>query len=354
MTGQLKTWHRVGARAKLQSFLTFLGLLLVAFFILNTFLHFVSLGQFFKKPLAGQVSSDLIKGGTWDGKAKLSLVFDTSPMAVGVFDPKNKRVDVITVDRETQSDVPYGYGWNRIGAVRDLGNLENPPRGNILLVDTLSKFVQAPIDGFVIVHNKSWSSLSKDKVAEDVKKFSSIGQLPRILVSKDWQTNFETNLTKFEVVRLWWGLRSVRVDKVFYTDLASEGLLSDILLPDGSHGFGPEESGLASFAHKIFTDDLVAAEKLKIEVLNGTDTPGIALNIARLIENIGGDVIKTSNTQETGVAKTFIQITEDKRGSYTTQRLAKTLRCDIRVVPQVSLEESDMQIVIGQDSIGRF
>ncbi len=354
MAKKPNSWQKVGIQAKFRRFLVFVGVILLILFILNTFLHVFTIGQFFKKPLSKDVSSEM-QGANWNGKTKLVIVFDTNPLTVAVFDPKNKRVDAIIIDRETRSDMPYSYGWNRLGAVRDLGNLDNGTKGNSLLVDTMAKFLQTPVDGFVIVHDDAWQSLDAQKITDGVRSFSSVKTFPKIISSKDWQSRFETNLTKFDVLRLWWGLRGVRSDKVIITDLSREGLLTDILLPDGSHGFGPEEVSIAAFSKKVFFDDLISQEKLNIEVLNGTDTPGIASNVARLVENVGGNVVRVANSEVENKDLCAIRASKANTSKYTTLRLAKALRCDIEEV-QTGGDESqaDLTILVGRDLIGRF
>ena len=94
---------------------------------------------------------------------------------------------------------------------------------------------------------------------------------------------------------------------------------------------------------------------MSIEVLNGTDTPGIASNVARLVENVGGNVVRVANSEVESIDKCAVRVGRHNISKYTTLRLAKALRCDIEEVQSEGDEsQADLTILVGHDLIGRF
>jgi hypothetical protein len=95
---------------------------------------------------------------------------------------------------------------------------------------------------------------------------------------------------------------------------------------------------------RLATDDLIEKDHQTIRIINGTDVFGLGNRLARLITNMGGNVIivGTSDSPKKSSIISYI----DKK-TYTVERLQKVL--GYKAVKEEDSEISDITIVIGDD-----
>ena len=122
----------------------------------------------------------------------------------------------------------------------------------------------------------------------------------------------KTNLTVWELFKLKVGISGVRFDKVKELDLDKLDVLDKEKLPDGTLVFTADPVKLDSVLSNL-ADPAIAAEHKSIAVFNATDRPQLAVKWARLITNLGGNVIimangeKTKKTEVTGLPSTTLK-----------------------------------------------
>lgn len=108
----------------------------------------------------------------------------------------------------------------------------------------------------------------------------------------------KTNLTPYELIRLNLKLSSVRFDKVKQIHLEQiPDLLEANILPDGTGILTVDTIKLDSILSGM-VDMTLRSEHKTIAIYNATAHPGLAQKAARIISNIGGDVIITANAQD--------------------------------------------------------
>jgi len=109
-------------------------------------------------------------------------------------------------------------------------------------------------------------------------------------------TGVKTNMSKLEIFRLGYELLSLRDDTVKkgYTRSSSYIKLPSTFIY-GSYMINQER--LDKDISTIFFNLDVFKEHAKIEIFNGTNVRGLAGNRSRWIRNIGGNVVKTGNTE---------------------------------------------------------
>lgn len=107
-------------------------------------------------------------------------------------------------------------------------------------------------------------------------------------------------------------------------------------------------SGLAldKVVSRLVIDDLVEKDKQTIQIINGTDVSGFGNRLARLITNMGGNVIIVA-TSDSSRKKSLISYIDKK--TYTVEKLQKVLGYE--VVRETDNAISDITIVIGEDKI---
>lgn len=247
----------------------------------------------------------------WDGQFNINLVLKDQGISLVSYNSKDHTVTSIAVPDTTFLDVPGGFGKWQLRAVYELG-------GSDLLKKTLSDFFGLPLDGYV----EGKSILDKNLFSLDLK----------------------TDLTLLELIRLKFNLSQVRFDKIQEIDLGQ--VLPKTTLPDSSEVFIFDSVKLDSVLTELFDPSFVSEQK-SVAIFNATDHPALAQKAARLVSNLGGHVIITTNTK--ALLKKTIVIGEQ---SLTLKRLKQIFMTSDTIDPKdENLEASRAQINIflGED-----
>ena len=98
----------------------------------------------------------------------------------------------------------------------------------------------------------------------------------------------------------------------------------------------------------IFSNTNISNENLNIEVLNATGQSGVGSYFAKMLTNIGGNVILVST--QNNISKSSEIITLDSN-SQTAEKISKIL--GVKIIKQKP-DLSDIKLVIGEDLLGRI
>lgn len=280
------------------------------------------------------------KSYTWNGEFNINLLLRTPHVSILTYNPKEEKLTLINIPDETFLEVPHGFGSWQLRSIYDLGESQNGVGGHQLLVDTMTDFLAVPIDGFLDL-----SGLQPQKSAagiiEEIRQnpFSGANLLPIL----------KTNLTIWELLKLKMGISSVRFDKVKELDLEKLDVLDRSSLPDGTPIFTGDPIKLDSILSGL-ADPAIAAEHKSIAVFNATEQPQLASKWARLITNLGGNVIITSNsdekinkTQVTGVPSATLKRLRQIFGVIDKNKDSR----------QVSSSRAQINLLLGQDYANR-
>lgn len=131
-------------------------------------------------------------------------------------------------------------------------------------------------------------------------------------------------------------------------DNASTGLLisgsnwaGSVLLPkDG------DWSDIQEFVHSLFVDSYIKNEAANIEVQNGTNRSGLAIQVAKMLTAYNYNVIKIT-TNQTQLSKTAIYDYSNGKKPYTINYLENRFKVKAQVTSQSS--DMDIKIIIGND-----
>lgn len=299
-------------------------------------LIFLSWGVRFTQSL---FTSTVPRNYHWSGEFNINLVIRTPAVSVLSYNSKEERVVILNIPDETYLEVPYGFGFWQIRSVYGLG-------GNLLLKDTLASFLGISIDGFL--------DFSGAKVSAGFF-VSKLRENP--LSGLSLLSSLKTDLTPLELIKLKMGINGVRFDKIKERNLAEASVLDKSMLPDGTQIYTADPVKLDTVMSD-FPDPTVLTEHKSIAVFNATDKPQLAQKWARLITNLGGNVIITTN------AKKRINNTQVfGEESQTLKRLRQIFdlgcqnnpKCDIIGASDEDLATSRAQInlFLGEDYINR-
>lgn len=322
---------------------TKLALLALAFIVfLLVFGKVVQFAHNISQPLSLEGSQQ--KRVSWDGQSSLNMVVNSGSVSLLNFDPVNKKVTIIHLPNQTYLKVSDKFGFWKAGSVYGLGQSDKIPQGNILLVKSAASFFGLPVDGFLQLPGANEPEQLVEGVRQNPLKMFLV--IPKL----------KTNLTPIELLKLFRGLSQVRFDKVKTIDLGNNGLLESDKLADGTQVLSSDPARLDSLSVN-FADSKISAEGLTISVYNATSHPGLAQYGARMVSNIGGDIIITSNLS-TDLARTVI-FSKSEGNSYTARRLGQIfgfscsdkLKCDKIMFDLLKQENfrADINVVLGED-----
>jgi len=275
----------------------------------------------------------------WSGEFNINLVLRTSDISVLSYNPKEEKIIILNIPDETFLQVPHGFGYWQIRAVYDLG--QEP-----LLKETLTSFLGVPIDGFIDLGAMS-SQKSTAQVVALIREnpFSGINLL----------SNLKTDLTIWELINLKRGISAVRFDKIKELDLGQADVLDKSSLSDGTQIYTADPVKLDTIMSDL-ADPAVLAEHKSIAVFNATDKPQLAQQWARLINNLGGNVIITTNAKKR--TKNTQVFGEE---SQTLKRLRQIFELDCqnnpkcgRIAPSdedLTASRAQINIFLGEDNL---
>lgn len=274
--------------------------------------------------------SHIDKKYIWNKEFNINLLIKTDRISLFSFNPKEDKITIINIPDETFVDVASGFGSWQLRAVYGLG-------GDKLLKDTLRLFLAVPIDGF-LDFSQAQSSKSAMQLLDSVRKSPISGF--------ELLSGLKTDLTAWELLRLKTSINGVRFDKIKELDLDQLGVLEKEELADGTPIFNVDPVRLDSIL-SVLADPAVVSEHKTIAVLNATDHPQLANQWARLIANLGGNVIITTNSE-----KKFQKTQVLGEESLTLTRLRQIFGLNGNINPSLEnmvSSRAQINVIIGED-----
>jgi hypothetical protein len=224
----------------------------------------------------------LVKNSSFDGQNRFN---------VGIF--QDKQVSVVSFSPVTRS----------IAIINLKGDL---------LANNISHYIGLPIDATIQTNNMV---VDKKNLASDMSK---------VLFNFDGKN---TSLTIIDALRLWLFTKDVPTDFIYQRDAVSSDTLT-----------------INSFASSFFIDSAISNEKTTIEIINATQTYGLANRLAVLVTNMGGDVVLVSSLDK---PQDNSQVLYSGDLNYTVKKLASFLK--VKPVASSKRDISDVTIIIGKD-----
>jgi len=274
---------------------------------------------------------DTLRKSVWDGKNRINFVLSGDEVVLISFAPEEPSLALLPLPKGLQIDVIYGYGKYRVEAVSSLGELEKKDN---LLPASLQENFGVPVEGWMI-------SSSKFKVKSSKLKEEILDELKRQMWGRG-----KTNLNRWDLLRLWWGIRKLRPGDIGVLDLEKSNMILTVALPDKTTVFGVDFDQLDLKIQKFFGDSLLKKENLSIEVLNGTSHRGLAERAARLLTNIGGRVVWVGNS-ELQIANCRLQIEKNKKRAYTVKKISKIFNCQLEEKKEEG--RAEITLTLGED-----
>lgn len=277
----------------------------------------------------------------WNGEFNINLLIRTSGASLLSYNPKQEKITIVNIPEETFLEVPFGFGMWQLRAVYGLGQAQKELEGNKLLVDTLSSFFAIPIDGFL-----DFSALQPQKSPAEVLEILRENPISGF----NLLSTLKTDLTLWELLKLKLSLTGVRFDKVKELNLLELSVLDQEKLPDGTEVYTADPIKLDSVLSGL-VDTAIVSEHKTIAVFNATDRPQLAGKWARLVTNLGGNIIIISN------AKARLKNTEiTGEQSLTLKRLRQIFDLGGKINSldeELSSSRAQINLFVGEDLINK-
>ena len=340
------SWKSVKKRFQIKKRLRRFSLALLVFLGVLLTLGAIYTWYYLARPFAraaGTLETDI----SWGGTAPLNLLWleveeiesETSPLtnlAVIALNPTLNRFTIINLPLEHKVYLPT-QGKQPLKAIYGVGNLLDPKQWVLLTSKNVSYLLGIPIDGYLLVGRRGVQQLSglldNPPHPKDYLSIKNLTFLPQMATLG--HHFLRTNLSLNELGRLILFLWGVRSDKVVSFALKMTDF-NDLISLDRQ-------------LRPYVEDKTFAKERLKIQILNGTLKPGLASFAARMVRNLGGEVIRVGNYERQDLTKGFLVLNES--GSHTAQRLAYIFGVVDSRPPRTSSEKrADITLILGLEN----
>lgn len=180
--------------------------------------------------------------------------------------------------------------------------------------NAVGRFLEVPIDGFIVSNSLDLNQKPYSLFLNSILKYKSL----------------QTNLTVIDLLKLFLFTSSIPESSV-----DTKSISGDL-----------EGAELDKIVGRLVNDELIEKDNQTIQIINGTDVGGLGNRLARLLTNMGGDVIIVATAQSPKKNSTIAYI--DKK-TYTVERLSKVLGYE--VIASAENVIADITITIGEDRI---
>lgn len=312
-------------------------LILIAVILIGQVVNFfINLHQ----PL--NVQTDVKRGYEWENKFNLNVIIIGETVALLSFNPTDKTATLINIPNNTYLNVPKGFGLWQLRAIYPLGQQNNPPNGNLLLEGALQGLFGVPIDGTLEFKSEEMKNMSPEEILEYLKTNP---------FNVFYYYGLQSDLTPWELIQLKFYLPQVRFDKIKIIDLLDTNVLDETLLADNTQVFVPDEIKVDDVLQN-FIETEIRSENKSIAIFNATSHPGLAQKAGRIVKNLGGNIIFTTNSKEK-IDKTIVL----GENSFTFEKLEQIFglecssgtNCDKISDQEVNSSRADINIVLGED-----
>ena len=269
----------------------------------------------------------------WDGKSAFVIALNSKNPSLFIYQPDPKKAVVLTVSGNALYETGKMHTpLEKIGDSLNSGD-------NITYA--LSHAYGAKIENYLTF--KDEYEMDKDFSRNLFVNFASIST-PIKLLTLGWGEKIKsTNITRIDAFRLWWQIKSIRVEELSLVDLSA--YTHEIIASNNQKVLGADTISLNRVIAKYLENLKVVSENKKIKIQNGSNNIQAAKLAASFAGSIGGKVVEVGGS-DFNYPKTQI-IAQDKN-SYTANYLAKIFNCDINGA-QNSESDNQITVVVGSD-----
>ena len=265
---------------------------------------------------------------TWDGKNQINLVLaGKSTVAVISFLPSENNLKIVNIPQGALMETAGGYGKYRAEALYLLDQIEK--KNGRLLMGSFQELLLLPIDGWIYYPEFFPEANNPELVLKNLKETVRYRE--------------KSNLSNWDLWRLIWRLRSVDPARMKTINLEKIGAVLEQDLPDGTTSIQLDIQLIEDSLGDQFIDPTVRQENVTVSVVNASGISGQATKGGKIIERMGGRLIKIGDHSDSALNGCEIRSLHTPGNSYTMQRLIKVFGC---VWKNESLEGNRADIIL--------
>ncbi|MGI5827484.1 MAG: LytR C-terminal domain-containing protein [Patescibacteria group bacterium] len=273
-----------------------------------------------------------VKHSIWDGKSQLTLAFEQeNTLGYIKINPEFEEVTIFTMPPNAMVALAYGYEEYRSDKVKMLAKQENIDFGKFLAV-SMTQFLGSTTDGYITDAN------------------GRVGDL-KTLVLQSFYSGAKTNLTTWDLLRLFSYVINIRSNGVEVISFADTKAFQLETLPDGSEVYVPDLNLLDEVILRELANPSFLNQNLTWEVFNGTNHFGLANSVKRIVANSGFDVIGVRQAQKS-YTNSFISV-RSLESSASLQKFANYFSLPIETKSGLH-DRADVVLVVGEDFWNKY
>lgn len=319
-------WKKREFQRKWKDVLAIFIAIVLIFAILNGFVKSFSIKKYLSK-------------SNWDSKSSFVTILDTQPPSVFVFQTYPQKMVSFKLDSNR-----YLATGNQNQPLVMLSTLFGEKSGE-KLSKILSLSFGANIKNYVFFSKEQ--TLNKENLQTMFKKFASPITPFLILTGKINQDIEKTNITRIDMIKLWWQLKSLGMDKLELVDLSD--LKEEVMTSDNQKVLGVDETSFHFQISKYLENPDISGKDFKVVVQNASNIAASSSLASNFIISVGFDNTGVE-MREDEVDKTTILA--KKESSYPVHYLAKIFNCDI--VASQNVQDNTAIVVLGRDFAEKY
>ena len=275
----------------------------------------------------------------WDSKSPYVSIFSTSPPSIFILQKDPKRLTVFKLDENAYL---VTGGKETLKKTADIFAKEDGEK----IAEIMSLNLGVDVEKYVTLKEKvpadaeSVKNLFKN-IASFVAPFKIIGGLNDSEIEN-------TNITRIDLLKLWWQLKGVSVGNVKLVELAP--FKEEIVTGDNNKVLGVEEESIRLLMGQYLENRYLDAQKADIEIFNESKVAEAGKLAADFASSAGFNVTRVE--QSSAISEATRIIAKDKN-SYNASYLASIFDCDIVFQPDEA-EQSDLIVIIGRDFASNY
>ncbi len=245
-------------------------------------------------------------------------------------------------------NLPSDYGWGDLRSAYLLGQTEEKQKGVDVLVRGVELLLAAKVDGYITVDDSTvrFDDEGLDRIRKYV--FGPTFFMKSLAVNDYLTTKVHTSLTPWSLASLSLKAKGVRFDKVKFKDLSD---FTGEEERDSQKYLVMDVASLDNYLKEVLAEPKIMADLAKIEVRNSTKKAGLASLAARVITNLGGNVVYTGNSDD-NLDQTKILVYGNRYR--TADRLGEVLGAKIENKKPDTEVRGDVVIQVGLDFFERI
>lgn len=280
----------------------------------------------------------LITRATWDPKSPFVAAVLASPPGLLVYTTEPKRVLLFKFNSNVS--VISGKDREPLVSVSDV----IAKRDGAELARIMSLTTQMKVDNFITIGEE----LNKQNFENSFRGFASLVTPAKIFIFGNDKTVGNTNITRLDVIRLWWQVKSLGLEELNLVDLSVYS--QDVLIEGSSKVLGVDEASLHFEISKYVKNRVISGENFGVNIVNGSGSQKAFDLAINFLSGAGYGVGRVENS-ESESEETVIWANDPN--SYGAKYLARVFDCD-KISALKEGKKDELKVIIGRDFKRRY